>query len=173
MKKTIFSFMVLVLLSSGLRAQSIETLLNSGVTASSPINDIRKITFSADSVHLLNWTGTSASSPVDSIRKHFFAGVTGEGLANAGRIALLNSPQLFPVPAGNEINYSFRTEKENMVQVEIINLTGSTVMPGVLAQVNSEELNLKLNLAQLPNGFYFVRTTTGDRIIHQPITIQR
>ena len=71
---------------------------------------------------------------------------------------------VYPNPASNEINISVHNEKN--VEYTIINLSGAVIKQGIIYNA------ITSNIADIANGIYVLKLTTGASVVSQKISIK-
>ncbi|MCG8700739.1 MAG: Ig-like domain-containing protein [Bacteroidales bacterium] len=81
-------------------------------------------------------------------------------------VTLKEQISMFPNPANNEITISF-SDYEGMLSVQVFDISGKQVLS------NEMENNTQLDVANLSEGLYIARITTGKSIIQKQLIIKR
>jgi hypothetical protein len=72
---------------------------------------------------------------------------------------------IFPNPSSEQINFVFKTKENRTIQ--LIDLLGKEVL-----KIESNELNISLNVSNYPKGIYFVKVKSEKGISSQKIIVQ-
>jgi hypothetical protein len=93
------------------------------------------------------------------------------GNVNMEKIEGLQAINLFPNPAGEQLNINFFVTDEAPVNAQVIDMIGKTVMNQVLT--TTEGFNqTQLSLENLQNGIYFVRMQHGEQVIVKKFVVK-
>ncbi len=77
-----------------------------------------------------------------------------------------NGFDMFPNPATNDLNISYKLKSTMPLQIEIIDVLGKTVSVQQLDQISTEETISKLNISSLSNGLYFIKIKQNNSVIY-------
>ncbi len=148
-------------------------------TTSNIGNDLCKINFSGANftdqfsayrlrIHAWDGTSTSGSWRIDSVAINGTSTYSlGAGLPNLTHD--LNAQfKLYPNPSSDGV-VMLESTKNNFSKVEVINILGSVVavQSGILAD------KIKLDLTSIPEGTYFVRITSGEKVTNEKLIIAK
>jgi hypothetical protein len=145
---------------SGLQAQTLYVRENSGTQISFALNDIQSITFPQSNIAVTKTDGNTSTYSFTDINYLSFNDFT----TGVNSIVDRKEPglQLFPNPVSNRLRITFSSEKNEKVQLSIINLQGK-----VLQQQNiscHEGTNLaEMPVADLKQGIYLFRFQTQGK----------
>ena len=81
------------------------------------------------------------------------------------------SISLFPNPANDRINISFKTPMQN-VNLSIYNIQGQKIQEQLIENISTNQRET-LNTTTIPNGIYFLELQSDAGRIVKKITIQR
>lgn len=79
---------------------------------------------------------------------------------------------VMPNPTQGEARLAFNLEKDEAVDVTVMNSVGSAVF-NTSQYLTKGQNQVTLNFNDMPNGIYFVRASTGDKSSTQRIVLQR
>jgi hypothetical protein len=159
--KPLFILGLALLFSAGLKAQSVHFNYTNGTGAAYNLQDVRKITFTADVMNLHLQDGTITSWNVSTIGYYDY----NASLVNIEPILdEVNNwnLQLFPNPTKDEIQLKYNLSKEEKIQIALYDLTGKLILEKNLGTKNVGENQDNLDLRQLPAGTYICRIS-GER----------
>jgi PKD repeat protein len=91
-------------------------------------------------------------------------GTTGIEEPKAGTISV------FPNPAAGQMNVSLTNNTGQTATLELYNLEGRRVTD--FGTVNGQDINMTLNLDQVPAGMYFLRVAAGNWMEHLKIVVK-
>jgi hypothetical protein len=85
---------------------------------------------------------------------------------NINNLSGENTITLFPNPAGNDLNISYRLKTTEPLQLEVIDVLGKTILSQTIEQLTNSETTSKLNIASLADGVYFLKVKQQHSIIY-------
>ena len=85
--------------------------------------------------------------------------VSGTGIDNFGEGNKMQF-RIFPNPARNQVNVNFYLPESSSIRIDLLNVCGHLVMEPQKTNGSRGNSNLRLNVAKLPSGYYFVRILT-------------
>ncbi len=159
--KALFMLVSALLFSAGLKAQSIHFNYNNGTNSSYNLQDVHKITFTADLMNLHLLDGTIYSWNVSNIGHYEYD-------ANSVNVEPILDEvnnwnlQLFPNPTRDEVQLKYNLPKEDKIQIALYDLTGKLILEKNLEIKNAGENQDSLDLRQLAAGTYICRIS-GER----------
>ena len=71
---------------------------------------------------------------------------------------------IYPNPASDILNIAIKTDEKSETMIQILNSLGQVVYNKPVS-LNIGENSIKLDVDDLKNGIYFVRTDINDKII--------
>ena len=159
--KSLLLFVFALLFSVSIEAQSVHFNFTNGTGAAYNLQDVRKITYSADVLNLHLIDGTISSWNVSTLRYYDY----NASLVNVEPILdEVNSwnLQLFPNPTKEEIYLKYNLLKEDNIQITLYDLTGKLMLDKKAGAKNPGENQDSLDLRQLAAGTYICRIS-GER----------
>jgi hypothetical protein len=159
--KLLFILGLALLFSAGLEAQSIHFSYTNGTGAAYNLQDVRKITFTADVMNLHLQDGTITSWNVSTIGYYDY----NASLVNIEPILdKVNNwnLQLFPNPTKDEIQLKYNLSKDDKIQIALYDLTGKLILEKDAGTKNAGENQDNFDLRQLDVGTYICRIS-GER----------
>ncbi len=112
-----------------------------------------------------NAEGTAGSFRIDSVIFNGSASViTGIGKVSFDLNANLN---VYPVPSHDGVLFIESKNVQDITKIEVLDILGNVV----LSNSAKNETKIKLNLADMPNGNYFVRMHSGNLVSTKKIVI--
>jgi hypothetical protein len=159
--KPLFILVLALLFSARLEAQSVHFSYTNGTGAAYNLQDVSKITFTADVLNLHLQDGTITSWNVSTIRYYDY----NASLVNIEPILdEVNNwnLQLFPNPTKDEIQLKYNLPKEDKINISLYDLTGKLVLEKNAGSKNAGENQDNLDLRQLAAGNYICRIS-GER----------
>ncbi len=69
---------------------------------------------------------------------------------------------IYPNPANNSTTISINIEKESIVKIETISITGKVVQTLLNSQLSEGKSNITMNVDKLSAGIYYIRITVGS-----------
>jgi hypothetical protein len=154
--KTITLLGIAILITVGLRAQSIHFNYTDGTYASYNLEDVRKITFDADlmNLHLLN--GTVYSWNVSTIGNYKY----NESSLNVQH--WLNNDNnwevvVFPNPTSSTLNVLYNLPKEDEITIELFDMQGKLIFSEKIGKQVSGEHHNAIDASNLTKGSYECR----------------
>jgi hypothetical protein len=97
--------------------------------------------------------------------------------SNENTAVQLNAPDLeaavYPNPAQNIVHLTLNLQKSENISAAIFDLSGRQISAIKKFQQNAGLSDLKIPLDALPNGTYFVRIVTGERVMTRKLIIKR
>ena len=166
--KPLFILGLALLFSAGLKAQSIHFSYTNGTGAAYNLQDVRKITFTADLMNLHLQDGTISSWNVSTIGYYDYN-------ANSVNVEPILDEvnnwnlQLFPNPTKDEIQLKYNLSKEEKMQIALYDLTGKLILEKDAGTKNAGENQDNLDLRQLPAGTYICRISGKSNSISKQI----
>jgi hypothetical protein len=107
-------------------------------------------------------------------------------IVNAERIKMSNLPvgfediskdeaslKVFPNPTANLTNLSFNLSESKQVSIEVFDITGKRLIQEEMGQMVQGNQFIELDVANLPEGFYFLNLRLNDEVITKKISIVR
>lgn len=79
---------------------------------------------------------------------------------------------VYPNPASDVLNIDIKLQNPQNIEISLVDLQGKMVA-GKCAFVNSNHVQMPINVGHLPSGFYQLRIITSESIIHKTIVITR
>jgi hypothetical protein len=161
LSKPMFLLISALLFSTVLEAQSVHFSYTNGTGAAYNLQDVRKITFTADVMNLHLQDGTISSWNVSTIGYYDY----NASLVNVEPILdEVNNwnLQLFPNPTKDEIQLKYNLSKEDKINISLYDLTGKLVLEKNAGSKNAGENQDNLDLRQLAAGNYICRIS-GER----------
>jgi hypothetical protein len=153
--RILLSSLLLILAElTGLQAQTLYVRENNGTQISFAINDLQSITFPQSNVAVTKTDGSTSTYSFADIQYLSFSDfITGTDLVTDMKQAGL---QIYPNPVSNRLYITFSSEKNEKVQLSVINLQGK-----VLQQQNMNCYK-GANIAEMPvsdlkQGIYLFR----------------
>lgn len=105
--------------------------------------------------------------PQSDSTEYYYDGINNIDPIHTTGINIVNyKDQLFtvyPNPAKNKINIRYNVEEADGAYIEFIDIQGKVVK---LENLSYEMVDLELNIADLPSGFYILRMTNAEKSIH-------
>ena len=150
-------------------AQSIYFNYTDGTNASYNLQDVRKVTFTADVMNLHLWDGTVFSWNVSAIGHNEYSETSGfEELLNLSNTL---DVRIFPNPTSTNLNVQFKLLKEDLITLSLFDVNGNLVIEknlGKLATGNHQET---LDLLKVPQGNYVCRIEGKQNKITKQVII--
>ena len=78
---------------------------------------------------------------------------------------------LYPNPARNFINFSFKLQKESDVLINVYDLNGKVVKSILCENVDKANFNSRININELNQGLYQVHVSYGESTITRKIQV--
>ncbi len=95
-----------------------------------------------------------------------------EGMSsNVNTITGVSALKVFPNPTSESVNLSFTANASQDAQLSILSIAGQ-VMESTAIQLNNGENNLNRNIADYPQGVYFLHLNTSEGVISQKVIKQ-
>jgi hypothetical protein len=132
-----------------LRSQSICFNFTNGTNSCFNLNELRKITFDANSMILHLWDGNMYSWNISTIDKYVYnesLSVTEEGHVTA-----------YPNPSSSDVQLMFNLPKEDDIRIELFDSRGTLINEKKISNANPGLFQATLDLSQLNLGFYTLR----------------
>jgi hypothetical protein len=85
----------------------------------------------------------------------------------------IHALNVFPNPANDWLQLTFTNATENETVIELVDLSGKTVLLQEKETLPSGLVSKELNVSELKPGFYLLRITSGSSITQQEISIIR
>lgn len=82
-----------------------------------------------------------------------------------------NSLQLYPNPAGNELNIRFSQAGNENVRISLVDLMGKEIA-AIANSTTQGDVAVSYNTSSLPRGLYLVRLQCGNETITRKVTLQ-
>ena len=112
-----------------------------------------------------NAEGTAGSFRLDSVIFNGSASVvTGLGKVSFDLNSNLN---VYPVPSHDGVLFIESKNAQDVIKIEVLDILGNVV----LINSTKNEAKIKLNLADMPNGNYFVRIYSGNTVSTKKIIV--
>ncbi len=159
--KPLFLLGLALLFSVGLEAQSIHFNYTNGTNASYNLQDVRKITFTADVMNLHLQDGTIYSWNVSTIGHYQYDANSVNVEPVLDEVNNWNL-QLYPNPTKDEVQLKYNLPKEDKINISLYDLTGKLVLEKNAGSKNAGENQDNLDLRQLAAGTYICRIS-GER----------
>jgi len=159
---------IAMLLSVGLRAQSIHFNYNDGTNASYNLEDVRKITFNADLMNLHLWDGSLYVWNVSTIRHYQYDESSlnvQEWINNANAWELV----IFPNPTSTTLNVRYNLPKEDELTIALFDMQGKLILQKKLGKQVSGEHQETLDLTSIPQGTYVCRISGQQNMITKTV----
>ena len=83
------------------------------------------------------------------------------------------SLKVFPNPTANLTNLSFNLSESKQVSIEVFDITGKRLIQEEMGQMVQGNQFIELDVANLPEGFYFLNLRLNDEVITKKISIVR
>lgn len=99
-----------------------------------------------------------------------FEGFTIENTVNVQEINSLQSIQLYPNPAQNQLYLTASFDKAEALEIAIFNILGEQV---VIEKRTTDQLKISLDISKLNQGNYFLRLKTADGLHSEKLEIIR
>ena len=141
------------LFSIGLRAQSINFNYTDGTNASYSLQDVRKITFTADVMNLHLLDGSVYSWNVSTIDYYNYDETTvkiQELLNNVNTWQAI----VFPNPVSNLLHLQFNLPNEDAIKITLYDLQGKLIMKKNIGKQSAGQHLEILDIAHIPAGTY-------------------
>jgi hypothetical protein len=161
LSKAIIMLALALLFSAGLEAQSIHFSYTNGTGAAYNLQDVRKITFTADLMNLHLQDGTITSWNVSTIGYYDYNAYSVNVEPILDEVNNWNL-QLFPNPTKDEIQLKYNLSKDDKIQIALYELTGKLILEKNFGTKNAGENQDNLDLRQLAAGTYICRIR-GER----------
>jgi hypothetical protein len=85
---------------------------------------------------------------------------------------VLSNVKVFPNPVEDELNLSFKVNKDSNVTIKIMDVLGNEITTLLSQKVSAGEQSNTFNIASLLNsGFYFIRLVVGDEVVVKRISV--
>ena len=130
--------------------------------------------------------GTVAASILNDITKSHAVvmivnSTTGE-ILNAGKAEITGDVsvteiendlelKLFPNPASDQVNVSFKLQDASDAVITVTDALGNVVMASSAVSLEGGDNYVTINSANLSNGFYFVNVIVGDQVVTQRLSV--
>ncbi len=85
----------------------------------------------------------------------------------------INSLEVFPVPAVNEVTIRFNVLENDNFNVEILNIVGQRVALVSNSELTVGEQQIKVDTGNFANGVYFVKINSNDKSSNQRFVISK
>jgi hypothetical protein len=152
LSKPMFLLALALLFSAVLEAQSVYFSYTNGTGAAYNLQDVRKITFTADVMNLHLQDGTIYSWNVSTIGHYKYV----EPILDNWNL------QLYPNPTKDQVQLKYNLPKEDKINISLYDLTGKLVLEKNAGSKNAGENQDNLDLRQLAAGNYICRIS-GER----------
>jgi hypothetical protein len=83
------------------------------------------------------------------------------------------SLKVFPNPTANLTNLSFNLSESKQVSLEVLDVTGKRLIQEEMGQMVQGNQFIELDVAHLPEGFYFLNLRLDEEVITKKISIVR
>ena len=80
---------------------------------------------------------------------------------------------VYPNPSSASSEVSFKLKTENTVQLEVINLLGSSVYKSISEKMTAGKHAFAIDEKNMDNGIYFVKLTVGTKTVSSKITVTK
>ena len=153
---TLAMFLLALLISTGIKAQSIYFNFTNGTNTSYNLTDIRKITFDNDLMNLHLLDGSIYTWNVSTIDYYQYE------LSNLNIQESLNAANsmnisVFPNPTSSIINVRFDLFKEDIISISLFDIHGKVILEKNLGKIISGQYQETLDISSLNQGFYKCR----------------
>lgn len=91
--------------------------------------------------------------------------------ANTPESENIRALNVFPNPASDILQFTFTAVKENETVIELVDLSGKTVLLREKEMLPSGDISKELNVSELNPGTYLLRITAGNSVTQQEISI--
>ena len=122
-------------------------------------------TLSIDSLGNLNKLGNWGISVIPSPMPKSITGVRDD-------LSSVNAISLYPNPASREVNMRVVLSKSEVVNVQLIDVTGKTITNKQVI-MNSGSNNFEMSTGDLPNGVYFIKVKSAQLNDTQRVIVQQ
>lgn len=118
------------------------------------------------------WTPVARMIPMNVVpqsdsAEYFYDGISFIDPMHTTGIAIVNYKDelftVYPNPAKDKINVRYNVEEANGAYIEFIDVQGKVVKNQALTH---EMIDLEINIADLPSGFYILRMTNAEKSVH-------
>ncbi len=153
----------------GLRAQSIHFNYIDGTIASYNLEDVRKITFTADLMNLNLFDGTVYAWNVSTIVYYQYDEMSlnvQEWVNKANSLEVL----IFPNPTSTNLNVRYNLEKEDEISIALFDMQGKLILQKNIGRQVSGEQHLTLDVSYLPKGSYACRIEGQHQTVTKTVT---
>ena len=85
---------------------------------------------------------------------------------------ILSDVKVFPNPIEDQLNLSFKVNKDTNVTIKIMDVLGNEITTLLSQKLMAGEQNSSFNVAsRLSSGFYFLRFVVGDEVVVKRISV--
>ena len=113
-----------------------------------------------------NWVNSDTTTMRDLI-------INMSCLAGTEELKNTNSTlNIFPNPAVNEVNITFEISNDEKVFLELQDISGRTIIEKYAVESQNGLMQHTMNLAGTPDGNYFVKATSNDKIMTEKVVIK-
>ena len=85
---------------------------------------------------------------------------------------ILSNVRVFPNPVEDELNLSFKVNKDSNLTIKIMDVLGNEITTLLSTKVMAGEQNSTFNVASILNsGFYFIRLVVDDEVVVKRISV--
>ena len=151
-------------------AQSIYFNYTDGTNASYNLQDVRKVTFTADVMNLHLWDGTIYSWNVSTIGHYEYSETSG----NEELLNLSNKldVRIFPNPTSTNLNVQFKLLKEDLITLSLFDVNGQLLIERNLGARTFGSHLETIELSKVPKGSYVCQIKGQQNTISKKLTIQ-
>ncbi len=135
----------------GLKAQSICFNFTNGTNASFNLNELRKITFDANSLKIHLWDGSMNSWLISSIDNNLYNETLPE--TEEGHVTA------YPNPSSSDLHLLIKLPKEDNIQIDLFDACGTLINEKKINNINPGIFLETVDLSHLNVGFYTLRIT--------------
>ena len=165
---TLAMFLLALLISIGIKAQSIYFNFTNGTNTSYNLTDVRKITFDNDLMNLHLLDGSIYTWNVSTIGYYQYE------LSNLNIQESLNAANsmnisVFPNPTSSSINIRFDLFKEDIISISLFDIHGKVILEKNLGKIISGQYQETLDISSLNQGFYNCRVQGMNQSVTKTI----
>ncbi len=168
--KFIVLLLMIVLCSVGLRAQSVFFSYVDGTNAAYSLNDVRRMTFSNNTLNLELKDGTSYQWNINDVSSFRYSEATGIGEVINGLNGL--DVKLFPNPNNGSFQLAYKLPKQTNVEVSLYTTDGKLIKTLYKGKQNAGEQQINASLTELPNGIYTCRIEAEGFSVNKKMIIK-